>query len=1045
MARFFIDRPVFAWVISLLIALVGVLSIRALPVAQYPDIAPPVVNIGASYPGASAKVVEEAVTAIIEREMNGAPGLMYTASSSDSTGWASINLTFKQGTNPDIAAVEVQNRLKAVEPRLPESVRRDGVRVEKAADNIQLVVSLKSDGSLDDMQLGELAASNVLQALRRVEGVGKVQSFGAEAAMRIWPDPVKLTALSLTPGDIVSALRSHNARVTIGELGNQAVPKDAPLNASIVAGESLHTPEQFANIPLRAQPDGATLRLKDVARVELGGTDYMYLSRVNGMTGTGLGIKLAPGSNAVETTRRIRETMRELAQYFPPGVSWDIPYETSTFVEISIKKVLMTLLEAVALVFCVMYLFMQNLRATLIPTLVVPVALLGTLGVMLGLGYSINVLTMFGMVLAIGILVDDAIVVVENVERIMAEEGLSPHDATVKAMGQISGAIVGITVVLVSVFVPMAFFDGAVGNIYRQFAVTLAVSIAFSAFLALSLTPALCASLLKPVPAGHHEKRGFFGGFNRAFARLTTRYTAQVAGVLARPLRFGLAYALVIGVAALLFARLPSSFLPDEDQGSFMTMVILPQGSPQAETMAVVKDVERYMMEHEPVQYVYSVNGFSQYGSGPNSAMFFVTLKDWKERRDPALQVDAVVKRINEVFAARKNLMVFALNSPPLPDLGSTSGFDLRLQDRGGVGYEALTRARQQLLAKAAEHPALTDVVFAGQQEAPQLQLHVDRDKAQAMGVPIDEINTALAVMYGSDYIGDFMLNGQVRRVTVQADGKRRVDLDDISRLHVRNLQGQMVPLSAFTTLKWSMGPPQLNRYNGFPSFTINGSAAPGHSSGEAMRAMEALAAELPRGIGFDWSGQSYEERLSGNQAPVLFALSVLIVFLALAALYESWSIPLAVILVVPLGVIGALLGVTVRGMPNDIYFKVGLIATIGLSAKNAILIVEVAKDLVRDGQGVLSATLEAARLRLRPIVMTSLAFGVGVLPLALASGAASGAQAAIGTGVLGGIITATVLAVFLVPLFFLIVGRMVGMRARPARPAGRETLETTP
>ena len=1045
MARFFIDRPVFAWVISLLIALVGLLSIRALPVAQYPDIAPPVVNIGASYPGASAKVVEEAVTAIIEREMNGAPGLMYTSSSSDSTGWASINLTFKQGTNPDLAAVEVQNRLKAVEPRLPESVRRDGVRVEKAADNIQLVVSLKSDGSLDDMQLGELAASNVLQALRRVEGVGKVQSFGAEAAMRIWPDPAKLTALSLTPGDIVSALRSHNARVTIGELGNQAVPQDAPLNASIVAGESLHTPEQFANIPLRAQPDGATLRLKDVARVELGGTDYMYLSRVNGMTGTGLGIKLAPGSNAVETTRRIRETMRELAQYFPPGVSWDIPYETSTFVEISIRKVLMTLLEAVALVFCVMYLFMQNLRATLIPTLVVPVALLGTLGVMLALGYSINVLTMFGMVLAIGILVDDAIVVVENVERIMAEEGLSPHDATVKAMGQISGAIVGITVVLVSVFVPMAFFDGAVGNIYRQFAVTLAVSIAFSAFLALSLTPALCASLLQPIPAGHHEKRGFFGWFNRAFARLTARYTARVAGVLARPVRFGLAYALVIGVAALLFARLPSSFLPDEDQGSFMAMVILPQGAPQAETMAVVKDVERYMMEHEPVRYVYSVNGFSQYGSGPNSAMFFVTLKDWKERRAPSQHVGAVVKRINEAFAHRKNLMVFALNSPPLPDLGSTSGFDFRLQDRGGLGHEALARARQQLLAAAAGHPALADVVFAGQQDAPQLQLRIDRDKAQAMGVPIDEINTALAVMYGSDYIGDFMLNGQVRRVTVQADGKRRVDVDDISRLHVRNLQGQMVPLSAFATLKWSMGPPQLNRYNGFPSFTINGSAAPGHSSGEAMRAMEALAAELPRGIGFDWSGQSYEERLSGNQAPVLFALSVLIVFLALAALYESWSIPLAVILVVPLGVIGALLGVTVRGMPNDIYFKVGLIATIGLSAKNAILIVEVAKDLVRDGQGILSATLEAARLRLRPIVMTSLAFGVGVLPLALANGAASGAQAAIGTGVLGGIITATVLAVFLVPLFFLIVGRMVGMRARPARPEGRESLETTP
>ncbi|MDF3938816.1 multidrug efflux RND transporter permease subunit [Achromobacter denitrificans] len=1045
MARFFIDRPVFAWVISLLIVLVGILSIRALPVAQYPDIAPPVVNVGASYPGASAKVVEEAVTAIIEREMNGAPGLMYTSSSSDSTGWASINLTFKQGTNPDLAAVEVQNRLKAVEPRLPEAVRRDGVRVEKAADNIQLVVSLKSDGALDDIQLGELAASNVLQALRRVEGVGKVQSFGAEAAMRIWPDPAKLTALSLTPGDIVAALRSHNARVTIGELGNQAVPKDAPLNASIVAGETLQTPEQFANIPLRAQPGGATLRLKDVARVELGGTDYMYLSRVNGMTATGLGIKLAPGSNAVETTRRIRATMQELAQYFPPGVTWDIPYETSTFVEISIRKVLMTLLEAVALVFCVMYLFMQNFRATLIPTLVVPVALLGTLGVMLGLGYSINVLTMFGMVLAIGILVDDAIVVVENVERIMAEEGLAPREATVKAMRQISGAIVGITVVLVSVFVPMAFFDGAVGNIYRQFAVTLAVSIAFSAFLALSLTPALCASMLRPIDAGHHEKRGFFGWFNRAFARLTARYTARVSGVLARPARFGLAYLAVIGVAALLFARLPSSFLPEEDQGSFMAMVILPQGAPQAETMAVVKDVERYMMENEPVAYVYSVNGFSEYGSGPNSAMFFVTLKDWKQRRGADQHVDAVVERVNAAFAARKNVMVHALNSPPLPELGSTSGFDFRLQDRAGLGHDALAGARQQLLAAAAAHPALADVVFAGQEDAPQLALRVDRDKAQAMGVPMDEINTALAVMYGSDYIGDFMLNGQVRRVTVQADGKSRVDVDDVSRLHVRNVQGQMVPLSAFATLEWSMGPPQLNRYNGFPSFTLNGSAAPGHSSGEAMRAMETLAADLPRGIGFDWSGQSYEERLSGSQAPVLFALSVLVVFLALAALYESWSIPLAVILVVPLGVIGALLGVSLRGMPNDIYFKVGLIATIGLSAKNAILIVEVAKDLVRDGQGLVSATLEAARLRLRPIVMTSLAFGVGVLPLALATGAASGAQAAIGTGVLGGIITATVLAIFLVPLFFLIVGRVLGMRARPARPEDRETLEISP
>ena len=1046
MARFFIDRPVFAWVISLLIVLAGVLSLRALPVAQYPDIAPPVVNVGASYPGASAKVVEEAVTAIIEREMNGAPGLLYTTASSDSTGWASINLVFKQGTNPDLAAVEVQNRLKAVEPRLPEAVRRDGVRVEKAADNIQLVVSLKSDGRLDDMQLGELAASNVLQALRRVDGVGKVQLWGAEAAMRIWPDPAKLTAMSLTPGDIVNALRAHNARVTIGDLGSQAVPASAPLNASIVATETLQTPEQFANIPLRAQPDGATLRLKDVARVELGGTDYMYLSRVNGQTATGLGIKLAPGSNAVDTTRKIRQTMTELAQYFPAGVTWDIPYETSTFVEISIKKVVTTLLEAIALVFCVMYLFMQNFRATLIPTLVVPVALLGTLGVMLGLGYSINVLTMFGMVLAIGILVDDAIVVVENVERIMAEEGLSPHDATVKAMGQISGAIIGITVVLVSVFVPMAFFDGAVGNIYRQFSVTLAVSIAFSAFLALSLTPALCATMLRPIPAGHHEKRGFFGWFNRAFVRLTAGYTARVAGVLSRPVRFGLAYAAVIAAVALLFVRLPSSFLPEEDQGSFNAMVILPQGATQAETRKLVLEVENYMMKHEPVRFVYSVSGFSEYGSGPNSAMFFVTLKDWKERHGADMHVDAVVARVNKAFADHKNAMVLALNAPPLPELGSTSGFDFRLQDRAGLGYQALTKARQQLLAAAAEHPALAEVTHAGQGEAPQLQLRIDRDKAQAMRVSMEEINTALAVMFGSDYIGDFMHNGQVRRVTVQADGKNRVDVEDVSRLHVRNAQGQMVPMSAFATLDWAMGPPQLNRYNGFPAFKINGSAAPGHSSGEAMRAMEQLASELPRGIGFAWSGQSYEEKLSGNQANVLFALSILVVFLALAALYESWAIPLAVILVVPLGVIGALLGVTVRGMPNDIYFKVGLIATIGLSAKNAILIVEVAKDLVRDGQGLLSATLEAARLRLRPIIMTSLAFGVGVLPLALAGGAASGAQIAIGTGVLGGIITATVLAIFLVPLFFLVVGRLTGMDARRKQPAPhREPLENTP
>ncbi|MBH8633832.1 multidrug efflux RND transporter permease subunit MexY [Pseudomonas aeruginosa] len=1032
MARFFIDRPVFAWVISLLIVLAGVLAIRFLPVAQYPDIAPPVVNVSASYPGASAKVVEEAVTAIIEREMNGAPGLLYTKATS-STGQASLTLTFRQGVNADLAAVEVQNRLKIVEARLPEAGRRDGIYVEKAADSIQLIVTLtSSSGRYDAMELGEIASSNVLQALRRVEGVGKVETWGAEYAMRIWPDPAKLTSMNLSASDLVNAVRRHNARLTVGDIGNLGVPDSAPISATVKVDDTLVTPEQFGEIPLRIRADGGAIRLRDVARVEFGQSEYGFVSRVNQMTATGLAVKMAPGSNAVATAKRIRATLDELSRYFPEGVSYNIPYDTSAFVEISIRKVVSTLLEAMLLVFAVMYLFMQNFRATLIPTLVVPVALLGTFTVMLGLGFSINVLTMFGMVLAIGILVDDAIIVVENVERLMAEEGLSPHDATVKAMRQISGAIVGITVVLVSVFVPMAFFSGAVGNIYRQFAVTLAVSIGFSAFLALSLTPALCATLLRPIDADHHEKRGFFGWFNRAFLRLTGRYRNAVAGILARPIRWMLVYALVIGVVALLFVRLPQAFLPEEDQGDFMIMVMQPEGTPMAETMANVGDVERYLAEHEPVAYAYAVGGFSLYGDGTSSAMIFATLKDWSERREASQHVGAIVERINQRFAGLPNRTVYAMNSPPLPDLGSTSGFDFRLQDRGGVGYEALVKARDQLLARAAEDPRLANVMFAGQGEAPQIRLDIDRRKAETLGVSMDEINTTLAVMFGSDYIGDFMHGSQVRKVVVQADGAKRLGIDDIGRLHVRNEQGEMVPLATFAKAAWTLGPPQLTRYNGYPSFNLEGQAAPGYSSGEAMQAMEQLMQGLPEGIAHEWSGQSFEERLSGAQAPALFALSVLIVFLALAALYESWSIPLAVILVVPLGVLGALLGVSLRGLPNDIYFKVGLITIIGLSAKNAILIIEVAKDHYQEGMSLLQATLEAARLRLRPIVMTSLAFGFGVVPLALSSGAGSGAQVAIGTGVLGGIVTATVLAVFLVPLFFLVVGRLFRLRKAP-------------
>ncbi|KVE25993.1 multidrug transporter [Burkholderia singularis] len=1031
MARFFIDRPIFAWVISLFIMMGGIFAIRALPVAQYPDIAPPVVSIYATYPGASAQVVEESVTAVIEREMNGVPGLLYTSATS-SVGQAALYLTFRQGVSADLAAVDVENRLKTVESRLPEPVRRDGISIEKAADNTQIVVSLTSeDGRLSAVQLGEYASANVVQALRRVDGVGKVQFWGAEYAMRIWPDPLKMAALNLTASDIASAVRAHNARVTIGDIGRSAVPDSAPIAATVLADAPLATPDAFGAIALRARADGSALYLRDVAKVEFGGNDYNYPSFVNGKTAVGMGIKLAPGSNAVATEKRVRATMDELSKYFPAGVKYQIPYETSSFVRVSMSKVVTTLIEAGVLVFAVMFLFMQNLRATLIPTLVVPVALLGTFGVMLAAGFSINVLTMFGMVLAIGILVDDAIVVVENVERLMVEEKLPPYEATVKAMKQISGAIIGITVVLTSVFVPMAFFGGAVGNIYRQFALALAVSIGFSAFLALSLTPALCATLLKPVAADHHDKSGFFGWFNRFVARATNRYTQRVGAVLKRPLRWLAVYGALTAAAALLLTNLPSAFLPDEDQGNFMVMVIHPQGTPLAETMKSVQRVEQYVRSEEPSAYTFALGGFNLYGEGPNGGMIFVTLKDWKLRKRARDQVQAIVERINARFAGTPNTTVFAMNSPALPDLGSTSGFDLRLQDRGGLGYEALVAAREKLLAEGRKDAALTDLMFAGTQDAPQLKLDIDRAKASALGVSMDEINTTLAVMFGSDYIGDFMHGAQVRRVVVQAHGQHRLDPDDVTKLRVRNAKGEMVPLSAFATLRWTMGPPQLTRYNGFPSFTINGSAAEGRSSGDAMAAIERIAARLPAGIGHAWSGQSYEERLSGAQAPMLFALSVLVVFLALAALYESWSIPFAVMLVVPLGVIGAVTGVVLRGMPNDIYFKVGLIATIGLSAKNAILIVEVAKDRVAQGSPLVDAALEAARLRLRPIVMTSLAFGVGVLPLAFASGAASGAQVAIGTGVLGGVISATLLAIFLVPLFFVCVGRVFDVRPR--------------
>lgn len=1039
MSSFFIDRPIFAWVVSLLILLTGLLSVRLLPIAQYPDIAPPVVNVSTMYPGASAKVVEEAVTAIIEKEMNGAPGLMYTAATSSSTGEVQIMLTFEQGTDADLAAVEVQNRLKVIESRLPEPVRREGVKVEKSSDNIQLMVALTSDGSLNETELGEWASARIVQELKRVKGVGKIQLYGAEKAMRIWPDTDKLEALKLTPSDIVTAVTSQSARIIIGDIGGSAVPDSSPINAMVVAEDALQTTEQFEEIALRTLPDGAAVRLKDVARVELGASMYAFFSRANGKPSTGMAVKMAPGSNAVETTKLIGEKMEELSHNFPPGVSYLIPYETTQFVEISIQKVITTLVEAIILVFLVMFLFLQSIRATLIPTLVVPVALMGTFAVMWIAGFSINMLTMFGMVLSIGILVDDAIVVVENAERIMAEENLSPREATIKAMKQISGAIIGITLVLTSVFIPMAFFTGAVGNIYRQFSLTLVVSIGFSAFLALSLTPALCATLLKPSSLDHHEKRGFFGWFNRAVARSTGKYGIVLSSLLKRPIRSVFIYAIIIAGAVHLYISQPTSFLPTEDQGNLIINVTLPPGTLQHETREKLREIEEYLMKNEPVQNVYTVGGFSFFGSGTNTAIFFVGLENWKDRTSPDKSVEAIIGRVMGKFGSDKHMDVMALNMPALPELGSIAGFDFRLQDRNGLGYDALLQARQELLSKANQHPDLMAVYFAGQADIAQLRVSLDRKKAQAMGIPIEEINNSLAVMFGSSYVGDFMLGDQVRRIIIQADGNKRIQSADIGKLHVRSTDGALIPLSSIISIEWIAGPPQLTRYNNYPSFSINGSAPPGKSSGDAMKAMEEIAAQLPDGIGFEWTGQSNEEKLAGSQATLLFALSILIVFLVLAALYESWSIPLSIILVVPLGLLGALLAIYLRDMPNDIYFKVGLITTIGLSAKNAILIVEVAKELYHQGHSIIDATLEASKLRLRPIIMTSLAFGVGVIPLAFAKGAGAGAQKAIGTGVLGGIITATVLAIFLVPLFFALIAHWSSRNKTTADPKPNE------
>ena len=1034
MARFFIDRPIFAWVIALLILLAGIISIRELPVAQYPNIAPPSIAITATYPGASAKTLEETVTSIVEQEVNGIDGLLYMSSNSNSDGSATITAYFKPGTNVDEALVEVNNRVKRVEARLPEEVRRQGVRVDKATRNFLMIITIgSSDGSMDSSALSDYANTKLLDQLRRVPGVGEAQVFGSEYAMRIWLDPVKLTAYSLMPSDVVKAIQAQNVQVSAGELGGLPAVMGQMLNATVVTDSRLSTPEQFGQVLLKANPDGSAVRLKDVARIELGAASYSRAAFMNGQPAAPLAIKLSPSGNAVQTANLVRERMQQLAKYFPEGMTWDIPYDTSAFVKISIEEVVKTLLEAIGLVFLVMLVFLQNFRATLIPTLVVPVALMGAFIGMTVFGFSINVLTMFGLVLAIGILVDDAIVVVENVERIMHEEGLDAKQATRKAMQQITGAIVGITTVLVAVFVPMAFFGGSVGAIYRQFSLALITSIVCSAFLALSLTPALCGTLLKRHD-GEGPRKGFFGWFNRGFGATTEGYSKSVGHVLKRPVRYFAVYVLLVGIVAWFAVRLPTAFLPQEDQGYFITIVQLPAGATMQRTEDVLRKMENYFLKKEPnVEKMVTVAGFSFFGGGQNSGIAFVRLKDWSERLRPDQSVQAVIGRAFHFLSQIKDAVIFPLNPPSIPELGTATGFEFQLEDVGGMGHEKLTEARNQLLGMASKDPVLMAVRPEGLQDTPQLDVKIDRAKASALGIAIPDINSTLSVAMGSAYVNDFVRNGRVQKVMVQADAPSRMLPDDILNLRVRNHTGDMVPFSAFASVHWIMGSPRLERFNGLPSMKIGGQAAPGHSSGEAMTEMEKLAAKLPPGFGYEWSGTSLEERQSGEQAPALFAISLLVVFLCLAALYESWTIPLAVMLVVPLGVLGALAAVYLRGMPNDVYFKVGLITIIGLSSKNAILIVEFAKSLQDQGKGVIAATLEACRMRFRPILMTSLAFTFGVLPLAISTGAGAASRQAIGTGVMGGMIAATVLAVIFVPVFFLIVRQLFsGKKVHP-------------
>ena len=1052
MSRFFIDRPIFAWVIAIIIMLFGIVAITRLPISQYPNIAPPSVAINASYPGASAQTVEDSVTQIIEQNLTGLDGLIYMVSTSDNNGNVTIALTFSSGTNPDIAQVQAQNKLQQAVPLLPQIVQQQGISVSKSNSAFLLAVGFTSeDGKMSEGDIGDFLATNVVDPMSRVEGVGSVQLFGSKYAMRIWLDPGKLDTYRVTAADVIAAIQSQNAQVSVGQLGDSPAIPGQQINATVTALGRMHTADQFGGIVLRSNTDGSTLHLSDVARVELGQASYGFVARYNGKVASGMGITLATNANALRTVSNVQDLLRRLAPTFPAGLKSSIPYDTTPFVRKSIEEVIKTLTEAILLVFLVMYLFLQNLRVTLIPTVAVPVVLLGTFAVLSIAGYSINMLTMFAVVLAIGLLVDDAIVVVENVERLMADEGLSPVEATRRSMDQITGALIGIATVLSAVFVPMAFLTGSSGVIYRQFSITIVSAMALSVTVAIVVTPALCATLLKPMNKGEGRSRsGFFNWFNRTFDSASRRYRGVVANIVVRPARFMLIYLALASIMGLLFIRLPTAYLPDEDQGYLFTLVQTPVGSTLPRTVAALDKMKDYFLNQEKgaVDSIFTIAGFSFNGSGQNNGLGFVLLNDWSDRTSPQLSIKAIQGRAYGALSQIRDAQAFAFAPPPISELGNSAGFDVYLKDDNGQGHTALIAARNQLLFMASKDKLLANVRPNGQEDAPQFRLDLDPQKAASLGLTMSDVNATLSVAWGGRYIDDFIDRGRVKHVLVQADAPFRMVPDDFNRWYVRNTAGSMVSVASFANSHWTYGSPRLERYNGVAAVDINGEAAPGVSSGDAMKEIEKLVAQLPPGFSVDWTGESYQERAAGAQTPILYTLSLIVVFLCLAALYESWSIPTAILLAVPLGVIGAVLATTLRGLERDIYFQVAMLTTIGLASKNAILIVEFAKEYVEAGQNVIDATLHAVRDRLRPILMTSLAFGLGVLPLAVATGAGAGAQRAIGTGVFGGMLAGTFLGIFFIPLFFVVVQRVfhsvpvapppaAGGAARPAD--GRE------